>query len=142
MTLANAEADRRLGDVLRLGEVLEVDAAAGRARIDLGDHQPWAMVGQLRAGDQGLWWMPAVGEQVLIAAPSGDLARAVVLCAIWAGNAPAPAGAAAVAGLNGGTMRIEGSLEVTGDVTAQGISLVNHVHAGVQPGAADTGAAK
>ena len=39
-----------------------------------------------------------------------------------------------------GTVVIEGSLTVTGDVTAGGISLVQHVHGGVQAGGSDTGA--
>lgn len=39
-----------------------------------------------------------------------------------------------------GNQTITGAVSVTDDVTANGISLVNHVHAGVQPGAGTTGA--
>lgn len=34
---------------------------------------------------------------------------------------------------------VNGNMEVTGDVVASGVSLVNHVHSGVQSGGSDTG---
>jgi phage gp45-like len=40
----------------------------------------------------------------------------------------------------GGTANFSGSMEVTGDVTAQGTSVHNHVHGGVQPGGGNSGA--
>jgi phage baseplate assembly protein V len=36
---------------------------------------------------------------------------------------------------------VTGSIAVTGDVTAGNISVINHVHGGVQPGGSNTGAA-
>lgn len=40
----------------------------------------------------------------------------------------------------GGAASFSGSMAVTGDVTAQGTSVHNHVHGGVQPGGGNTGA--
>ena len=40
----------------------------------------------------------------------------------------------------GGSARFSGSMTVDGDVTAQGTSVHNHVHGGVQPGGGNTGA--
>ena len=39
-----------------------------------------------------------------------------------------------------GTIVIDGDLKTTGDVMASGISLINHVHVGVQPGQGVSGA--
>lgn len=42
--------------------------------------------------------------------------------------------------IGGSTANFSGSMNVTGDVTAQGISLLTHVHSGVQSGSSNTGA--
>lgn len=39
----------------------------------------------------------------------------------------------------GGAAEFSGSMAVTGDVTAQGTSVHNHTHSGVQPGSGDSG---
>lgn len=135
-----AEGDRRAGNVAQLGVVTAVDPGASRAQVDLGG-LPTAMipVGQLRAGPLSLWWMPAEGEQVLVISPSGDFAQAVIVCSVFAGNAPGADPTTPVMDLAGGTMQILGNLEVTGDVVASGVSLVTHTHGGVFPGPANTG---
>ncbi len=140
MSMAAAEADRRIANLVGIGVVTSVNAGAARARVQLGDIQtPDLPVAQLRAGALSFWWMPGVGEQVLVVAPSGDLARGVIVASVFAGNAPSSDAGTPMIDLGGGVMKINGSLELTGDVTANGISLQHHTHSGVTPGADNTG---
>ena len=52
------------------------------------------------------------------------------------------AGLTVQAGSNGAAAVVQGSLQATDDVTANGISLANHQHGGVQSGGSDTGSPK
>ncbi len=140
MSYAAAENDRRTANILMLGTVTSVNAGSARARVSFGDlESPDIPVGQFRAGALSFWWMPATGEQVLVGCPGGDVAQGVILCSVFAGNAPSADAATPMIELNGGTLQINGSIELTGDVTAQGISLVTHRHGGVQSGGTTTG---
>ncbi|WP_062560612.1 phage baseplate assembly protein V [Paracoccus aminovorans] len=146
MTLSAAEADRRIANVLTVGTVVSIDNGSGRARVRIGELEtPPIPVMQLRSGTIRMHWMPSPGEQVTIAAPSGDMARAFVMGALPIdGNMVAPDAGSPTMDLGGGTLRIignlyiEGDVEVTGDVVASGVSLVHHTHGGVQRGGADT----
>lgn len=141
MSFDTAEADRRISQSIQIGTVTDINAAAAKAVVEIGDigtHEIAVM--QLRAGALSFWWMPEAGEQVLIVAPSGDMARAVIVGSIYAGNAPSGDAGTPMIDLAGGTMNINGTLTVTGDVIASGVSLVNHTHGGVQSGGANTGA--
>jgi len=140
MTFAAAEADRRISNVLQVGTITAVDGATGRARVKVGDLDlPPISVAQFRAGGLSLWWMPTVGEQVLVACPSGDAAQGIVLASIFAGNAPSADAGTPMIELAGGTMKVNGTLELTGDVIAGGISLRHHKHSGVAAGPSQTG---
>lgn len=146
MTLSAAEADRRIANVLTVGTVVSIDNGTGRARVRIGDLEiPSIQVMQLRSGIIRMHWMPSPGEQVTIAAPSGDMTRAFVMGALPIdGNMVAPDAGSPTMDLGGGTLRIignifvDGDIEVTGDVVASGISLVHHTHGGVQRGSANT----
>ena len=146
MTYSAAEADRQIGNTLHVGKVVEIDNGTGCARVQIGDLlTPPLQVMQLRSGTIRMHWMPSVGEQVTIAAPSGDMARAFVMGALPIdGNMVAPDAGSPTMDLGGGTLRvignlfIDGNVEVTGDVVASGISLVTHTHGGVVPGGANT----
>lgn len=148
MTFAAAEADRRIANVLQVGFVTEVDNASARVRVQVGDLvSPMIPVMQYRSGAIRMHWMPSVGEQVTLAAPSGDMAQAFAMGAlVRTGDEVAPDAGAPTMDLGGGTLRVvgnlyvDGSIEVTGDVVADGISLVTHVHGGVMPGPGVTGA--
>ena len=143
MSYSAAENDRRAANLLMIGTVSAVNAGAARARVNFGDlGSPELPVGQLRAGALSFWWMPAMGEQVLVGCPGGDIGQGVILCSIFAGNAPSSDAGVPLIDLAGGVIRVDGSIEVTGDVTASGISLVEHVHGGVQPGLGNTGKPK
>lgn len=80
---------RRLANLLRLGTIDEIDHPAARVRSGeiITTWLPWST---WRAGATATWSAPTVGEQVLILAPSGDLAGAVVLPAIYTDAHPAP----------------------------------------------------
>jgi phage baseplate assembly protein gpV len=136
MSFAGAEADRRIGAMLNVGTVVSIDTATGRARVRLGDLETADIpVMQMRSGAVRMTWMPSVGEQVTVAAPSGDLARGFVLGSLPIdGNAVAPSADAPTMDLGGGTLRVigdlwvDGTITVTGDVIAAGISLTQHAH--------------
>lgn len=157
MTFAGAEADRRIANAVQVGVVTAVGPRHVRVRI--GDlDTPELPVAQLRAGAVRWYWMPSVGEQVLVACPSGDVARGIVVASIPASNEPSADAGEPMIHLGGARMVIVGDLEVRGsvsvtedvlaagdmivqgDVVASDISLVTHVHGGVTPGGGSTGA--
>lgn len=92
MTISAAEADRRIANALTVGTVISIDNGNGRARVRVGELElPPIPVMQIRSGDIKMHWMPSPGEQVTIAAPSGDMARAFVMGALPIdGNMVAP----------------------------------------------------
>ncbi len=140
MSEALAEADRRIENIIRVGRVASVDPDAERAIVDFGDFQsPPIKVGQLSAGAIQFWWMPSVGEQVVVACEGGDIAQGSIVASLYAGNAPSSDGAVPMINLAGGEMRVNGTIVVSVDVIADGVSLVHHTHNRVQPGGGNTG---
>ncbi|HEV3408862.1 MAG TPA: phage baseplate assembly protein V [Chthoniobacterales bacterium] len=56
------------------------------------NRQVWARVATLMAGDhRGTWFVPEVGDEVVIAFEEGDATRPVVLGALWNADASPPA---------------------------------------------------
>ncbi len=88
---------RRVANIVRLGTVEEVDGGTARARVRYGGGDeggtalsawlPWVTT---RAGRDRNWWPPEAGEQVLILAPSGDLAKGIVVAGVYRREHPAP----------------------------------------------------
>lgn len=77
-----AETDRRLGDLLRYGEVCEVSGA--RCRVRIGDgletyETHWLDMPMARAGAVRIWAPYTVGELVTLACPDGDIEAATIL---------------------------------------------------------------
>lgn len=92
MSQALSELDRRVANILRVGTVIELDAANARVKVDMGDlPSEWLPWGTGRAGTTRSWSAPSVGEQVMVFAPSGELADAVVGPSIFQDLHPAPA---------------------------------------------------
>lgn len=91
MSFTLADLERRLASLIRIGKVVQLDTAAARVRVESGGITttwlPWLTT---RAGADATWWAPEPGEQVLLLAPSGELAQAVVLPAIYQAAHPAP----------------------------------------------------
>ena len=164
MSFETSEADRRIANIISVGRVVAIDPGSSSAKVQIGDlTTPLIQVNALRAGVIQFWWMPSVGEQVLVAAPSGDMAQAVIVASIFAGNAPSADPNVPMINLNGGKMIIDGNLEITedlkvsgnvlvegtttstgnfetsADVTASGVSLVHHTHPGILQGGSSTG---
>jgi phage baseplate assembly protein V len=93
-------ADWGRGSAVRLGVVAEADYARARVRVRISGEVgvegeavtgwlPWAT---WAAGHLRVWSPPAEGEQCLVLAPSGDLAQAVAVPAVFQqlGDFPAP----------------------------------------------------
>jgi phage baseplate assembly protein V len=72
--------ERRLSNMIRPGTVLEADYEKARIKVALGKNKtgwlPWVAG---RAGGDRSWHAPEVGEQVLVVAPSGELASAFIM---------------------------------------------------------------
>lgn len=83
---------RRLENLIRIGTVANVDHGSARCTVDcvgiMTAPLPWITV---RAGTDRTWDAPTVGEQVLVLAPSGEMAQAVVLMGLYHEQNPAPA---------------------------------------------------
>jgi len=74
------EAERRLSNVVMLGQVAELDAKKARVRVQAGPIlTAWLPFATVRAGPDRTWHAPEPGEQVVLIAPGGDLNQAVVV---------------------------------------------------------------
>ena len=137
MSFEQAEADRRIHQIVQVGVVTSV--SGGKATVKIGDIEtPPLPVGQLAMGNLRIKTMPSVGEQRQVFAPGGDLSRAQIGLAIAAGNTPDDEDEHMVLDLGGAEFRIVGNLVVDGDVIARGVSLTTHTHPGVTAGSAST----
>jgi phage baseplate assembly protein V len=91
LSLPNME--RRVANMVRVGTVMAVDPATARVRIKSGSIEtawlPWS-TGRAHPAKRR-WDPPAVGEQVAIIAPGGDMRQAVVLPGVYQQSAGAPA---------------------------------------------------
>ncbi|MEM7213254.1 MAG: phage baseplate assembly protein V [Pseudomonadota bacterium] len=87
-----AEQDRRGRVGIQVGDVIETDYPNARIKVQLGDLPstwlPWMIT---RAGGDRTWWAPEIGEQVVVAAPGGELDQAIVLGSLYQADHPAPA---------------------------------------------------
>lgn len=90
--------ERRLANLTRKGTIDEIDHATGRVRVKIGALKTaWIQWLVRRAGSNRGWEPPSLNEQVLLLAPSGDLAQAVVLGSLYSDAYPAPADSGDVA---------------------------------------------
>ncbi|MEM1077455.1 MAG: phage baseplate assembly protein V [Pseudomonadota bacterium] len=153
MSFETAEQGRKLAGALQIGVVTAINTGANTVRVQIGDlaTQP-IPVAQMRSGSVRIQFMPSLGEQVVVYAPGGDMARAFVQGSIPQANGAVASGAPGpVIHLGGATLSVIGDLDITGDVNvtgevtvsadviADGISLVSHQHSGVTPGGSLTG---
>lgn len=88
--------DRRIAGMIRYGTIAELSEKGPqnegpRVRVKLGDITTgWIPWGTGRSGADKTWSAPEPGEQVMIAAPSGELDQACVICTIPQDSQPAP----------------------------------------------------
>ena len=89
------EAERRLSNVVMLGQVAELDAERARVRVQAGPIlTAWLPFATVRAGLDRTWHAPEAGEQVVLVAPGGDLNQAVVVGSLYRDAYPPPADSA------------------------------------------------
>jgi uncharacterized protein involved in type VI secretion and phage assembly len=95
---------RWLGVMPAIVTDLDDPSGHGRIRIRLpwtpdsggGDYDLWARMATLFAGnDRGSWFLPDVGDEVLVAFEHGDAARPYVLGGLWNGKDAPPVAATA-----------------------------------------------
>jgi uncharacterized protein involved in type VI secretion and phage assembly len=98
--------------------------ATGRIRVRFlgvrdGSGNPfaaWARVTTLAAGKRhGSWFMPEVGDEVLVAFQAGDLSQPYVLGALWGGQDMLPVGTCADGKNTIKLLRTRSGLEITFD---------------------------
>ncbi|WP_220468259.1 phage baseplate assembly protein V [Wolbachia pipientis] len=90
----DADLPRKLDNLVRLGTVEEVDCGMAKVRVKtigniLTDWLPWVTA---RAGENRSWFAPSIGEQVIVLSPSGEIAKGIVLSAIYYEKYPLPEG--------------------------------------------------
>ncbi|SMX27291.1 Phage-related baseplate assembly protein [Pelagimonas phthalicica] len=99
-----------------------------------GAESAWLKLAQLGSNEQKFWIPQNEGDQVLVLSPGGDTTQGIVYPGPFIGGAP---------GQNfHGDFTFQGTVQGQGDVVASDISLVEHVHKDVTPGASDTGKPK
>lgn len=87
-----AELFRLLNNIIRYGTITGIDYAGTAVRVKTGDNETdWLQWGVRRAGNVREWDPPAVGEQVIILSPGGNLSAGTVYPAIYSETSPAPA---------------------------------------------------
>ena len=89
------EAERRLSNLVMLGQVAELDASRARVRVQAGPIlTTWLPFATVRAGPDRTWHAPEAGEQVVLVAPGGDLNQAVVVGSLYRDAYPPPSDSA------------------------------------------------
>lgn len=84
--------ERRVANVVHFGTVEAADYARARIRVRVGPNvTTWVPWTTSRAGGDRSWHPPEIGEQVVLAAPCGDLNQAVVLGSVYQAKHSAPA---------------------------------------------------
>lgn len=92
-----AELTRRLANLVRIGTVETVDYPAKKVRVRVGKILTGWITWGTDSAEGDLDWSPyETGEQVMMLAPNGELATAVVICALNRDAAPPPKDAAHV----------------------------------------------
>jgi uncharacterized protein involved in type VI secretion and phage assembly len=89
--MARGDSENRHFGGVTLGQVVNNVDETGRGRVQVriawhGDVQLWARVAVLVAGDsRGTFFIPQVGDEVLVAFESGDLNSPYVIGSLWNG---------------------------------------------------------
>ncbi|QOR55672.1 MAG: baseplate assembly protein [Phage 64_12] len=86
-----AEPSRLLGDLIRLGFVVEVAGVRCRVEIDEDFQTDWINMPVARAGRVRTWSPLTEGEQVVLACPEGEIAAAKIIAVVNSDSFPPPA---------------------------------------------------
>ncbi len=161
--MKTAELNRRIENLLRLGQIAEVDHAARQIRVESGglltDWLPWPA----EVGKNYIRWRPLrVGTQVILASISGDPAQAQIIGTLYTQDLDSPSTDDDIdliqfdngsyiqhnAADNSIKIHAEGNMTLSydrlylkgpvtqtgGDMTSDGISAQHHKTSGVAPG--------
>lgn len=82
MSYAATDADRRLGNIIQIGRVKAVNGNLVQVDFD-GGVSDWIPCATPQAGRVRKWACPKVGEQVIIASPSGELSGGAVIGSLF-----------------------------------------------------------
>jgi phage baseplate assembly protein V len=87
----HSDTERRIANTIRYGTIAEADYEARRVRVNVGDTVTgWIAFATGSAAGVKTWLPPEIGEQVILAAPGGDLRQATVLASVNSTGNPAP----------------------------------------------------
>jgi phage baseplate assembly protein V len=86
-----AELERRLANLIRIGVIQETNHADKKLRVSMGNtHTAW-LPWPAEIGNNFIQWRPLrVGQQVIVIAPSGELNQAVIVGQLYGGGIDAP----------------------------------------------------
>lgn len=88
----NADIIRLISNLIRIGEVIELQATPLAARVKIGDNETdWITIAHRRAGTANDFDPPSIGEQVILFSPSGDLSQAILFGSLYSDNNDQPA---------------------------------------------------
>lgn len=86
-----SELERRLANLVRIGVIDQVDHAARRIRVTAGGMTSAWLPWPAEVGRNFKRWRPLrTGQQVVLAAPSGELAQAVVVGLLYSDSLDSP----------------------------------------------------
>lgn len=149
-----AELRRKLENLLQITVITQANHATHTVRVRLGADESAELPWPADIGRNFVRWQPLrVGQQVIVACPSGDPALAVIIGNLYSSAIDTAETAEELDvieftngnriehNVNTGEINIIaiGNVNVTGDVIADGISLKHHKHSGVKAGADKTG---
>lgn len=78
-----SDIERRLASMIAIGEVSQVDHEMGRYRVKVGGNESdWIASAVSRSAGTRTYESRDVGEQVILACPSGDLSQGVIIGAL------------------------------------------------------------
>ena len=159
MSWAQADTERRVASLIRIGTVASVDGATARVVFQEGTESAALPVAAPRAGGIHLWAPPTPGEQVVVACPGGDTSQGIIVGSVPSGsNAPPSSAPEFVVALGASRLTITGSeitmtaggtvlrlssagLSIEGAAVTHGGTEIGrtHRHGGVAPGGGESG---
>lgn len=78
-----ADLTRLISNLIRIGEVIELQASPLAARVKIGDNETdWISIAHSRAGQSNDFDPPSIGEQVVLLSASGDLSQAIIIASL------------------------------------------------------------
>jgi len=86
-----SEVERRLANMVKIGVISAVDHAAKKIRVEAGGMNSAWLPWPVEMGRNFRRWRPLrEGQQVVMVAPSGELAQATIICMLYSSSLDAP----------------------------------------------------